>query len=473
MPLWIAIALGLVLGNVLGFVIGIVYDLVLDGLAGNSLTIAIALSPPPAPPPAPTLLRSLVTLVALPMNVLSWIAVHIAPFVTGIPPRIVFVGMLVVHCVLTALFYTGASTAVASFSVPAAGPIPINPAEAFCRTALLGMNAGVNLLLLLRLSVVLNLASLPAFVASPGVSLGAWALLLLSVFFLPWAIWLLIVFGCEVNLSRHPVYQGFLGWLAWLMPMSWPNTLLGFVIFVVDIVLAPLPITPRNVTGPGGVPWRFDPALKPHRFDWRTGTVVTHGGFLTFVGGAYNNGNFVYVNVNVTDFPDTGGAQTVSHHVWHETGHTLDNAAFGWIYELADSIDQLLLRSGMTAYGERTAESHLRVSPGSPQTRALPYIPIWGSAHNLPPAAAIAASATDVAVNTTVTLSGTLTDLDGTTGTFFWRVDRGANAVALAPTAYAADVSFVPDTAGNYRVRLIVNDGKENSRAAELAVRAS
>jgi hypothetical protein len=92
------------------------------------------------------------------------------------------------------------------------------------------------------------------------------------------------------------------------------------------------------------------------RVDAATGTVETSGGIARVFGfsGGFNLGNFTFlVGVEPTPFQVLGISS-------HETGHTLNVAAFGSVWHLAGNAIEQNLRPfgrGVAAYGELLAES--------------------------------------------------------------------------------------------------------------------
>lgn len=152
------------------------------------------------------------------------------------------------------------------------------------------------------------------------------------------------------TIANSEVYQGILGWSSWLMPMSWLATGIGLIFFVLNGLAA---IFTLNMVA----------AVRIDRIslDLGTGTIVTEGGFLFLPGftGGYNLGNFAYV---------TPGSTVVD----HETGHTLNVAAFGSIFHFIGAIDENVVQANPEdAYGERLAESN------DPATTDPDIIPMW------------------------------------------------------------------------------------------------
>jgi len=92
-----------------------------------------------------------------------------------------------------------------------------------------------------------------------------------------------------------------------------------------------------------------------------TGTFFMKGGLaanLNYLHTAFNMGNFSFVDY-------TSGYW----HKEHEAGHTLNLAAFGFIFHLIGAIDENIFRRA-DAYSERLAESNASGDSGS-------NIPMW------------------------------------------------------------------------------------------------
>jgi hypothetical protein len=444
------ILLGLVIGNFLGLVLGAAYCVfVLTPLFPLTLSAAVN-SFILAPGPAASILGPLLPL----FNFISSLVNPLAALILG-PPIVALIIILIVHFVVTVLLYllvrAGMHTAISGVTT---GPVPGNARQAFGRGWLIGMCAGVNLVILIWIA---GLMLPPAVIAGP-----AWAVLIIVLY--PIFAWILNNLAASVLFSRSPIYQGFLGWFAWLMPMAWPETLLGLFYMFANRILAAAGVGTVVVPGIG----TLNPALGPKRFDWRTGTIVNLGGFFPPAPDGANNGNIVFVNVGLTDFPNSPGGRTISAVVWHETGHTLDVGAMGWLFANVTLIETTFFPSGPGgAYGERTAESHLRIT--------RPFVPIWGIAVDTPPVAT-ASAPPSAAAGTPLVLTGTFTDAESTVGTFFWRITTiaagSALTTAFSTSPLAPNVTFTPDVAGTYIFALVVNDGRQNSPDASVTVNA-
>jgi hypothetical protein len=164
-------------------------------------------------------------------------------------------------------------------------------------------------------------------------------------------------------------YQRMLGWSSWLRPMSWFATLIGLILFLVNLPFA------LSAFGPAAV-----------RLDALTGTIETTGGApigITGFTGGFNLGNFSFITPGPPAAfafgpPPAGGSLSS-----HETGHTLNVAAFGGLFQWINAFDQNPPGSRLSfAYGELTAESHFpragaALGPGAGPV-VLAHVRIWG-----------------------------------------------------------------------------------------------
>jgi hypothetical protein len=151
-------------------------------------------------------------------------------------------------------------------------------------------------------------------------------------------------------LSQNEFFQGVIGWLNWITPMSWPIVALGLLFTLISFLL-------WGVTG-GKVEYL---RVQELGMDWKTGTFFMKGGLianLNYLDTAFNMGNFSFVDYK------SGGW-----HKEHEAGHTLNLAAFGFLFHLIGAIDENVIR-GANAYSERLAESNSTGDGGS-------NIPMW------------------------------------------------------------------------------------------------
>jgi hypothetical protein len=157
--------------------------------------------------------------------------------------------------------------------------------------------------------------------------------------------------AADEDTARDPRFKNALGWANWLLPMSWPVSLVGASILAVDLLA-------HAITG-GAVE-----RARVHgvRFDGPSGTVVTEGGILVAPGfhGGFNFGVFSFI---------TPGAQVVEE---HEAGHAFNLAAFGWIFHLIGGFDRKWRDDPAEAYAERIAESNRSPS------RRTDWVDQWG-----------------------------------------------------------------------------------------------
>ena len=151
--------------------------------------------------------------------------------------------------------------------------------------------------------------------------------------------------------SQSEIYQGVIGWVNWIMPMSWLIVGLGILFSIVSAILHLVTI--------GRVPY-----LKIEKLDvdWSTGTFFIKGGLianLNHLDTAFNMGNFSFVDYKAT-----------SMHMQHEAGHTLNLGAFGSVFHLVGAIDENATPRGRNALSERIAESNDTGTAGT-------NIPMW------------------------------------------------------------------------------------------------
>jgi len=198
-----------------------------------------------------------------------------------------------------------------------------NSAGEVFRGLLIGSNAGINWAI--------------AFVVFPkvfGQTAGTIMALVVA------ALVFLSTFGV---FSQSRVFQGLLGYLNWLLPLSWPIVALGFGFFLVSLLGA------LAIGLPGVAFFKIQRVV----FDWPTGTLFLRGGWISNLNPihtAFNMGNFAFVDASY-------GAMAID----HEAGHTLNLAAFGSLFHLIGALDENVLR-GANAFSECLAESHV---PGS------------------------------------------------------------------------------------------------------------
>src|SRR5687768_11911030 len=265
MPIFIFI--GWLVGVMLGAVLGIFMLLGL-GLGVPAFLSSLAGLAPPLGPTA-------LVLLGLVIAVLAYLAGYaiatgaIAPLLPGLT------GGPVVF------------PATASFPTPTAAPVtvPATNGEMFGRGLMIGLSAALNFLAL-------------AWIPLAGLILGTWAFLLISL-------------GAILFIARSRFYQGFLGWSAWLFPVSYLATAVGLLLFIVNIPFA------FAAFGTGAF-----------RIDFTTGVIETAGGLSGITGftGGFSLGNFTFL----TALP-AAGSFTVPSLSSHETGHSLNTALMGGV----------------------------------------------------------------------------------------------------------------------------------------------
>jgi hypothetical protein len=235
------------------------------------------------------------------------------------------------------LFYLGVEVVaylIATITVKKTAASQEPPATALMRGILIGANAFANAYLAaLFLRNVLGVGDPVGPIV--GIVIGAIAAL-----------------ACIGPVSQAEVYQGIIGWLNWLMPMSWLVVALGLVFVLVSAILHVIYWIAKwnffRVGIPSGNP------LAGHTFsvDWPTGTLSMYGGMvanLNYLGTAFNMGNFSFVHRNAS-----------STHTDHEAGHSLNLAAFGSVFHFIGAIDENVpaIGSGSRAFSEVLAESN-------------------------------------------------------------------------------------------------------------------
>lgn len=217
-------------------------------------------------------------------------------------------------------------------ATPPAGARVVSPLEEVMRGFFFGMTAALNF-------GVWSLLPMPGPII--GVLVGV--------------VGLLPVFP---PVARNLTFQGVLGWLSWLMPMSHLVTPIGFILFLVNLPFA------LAASGPAAL-----------RFDVRTATIETSGGITGITGAStgFNLGNFTFLILAPPALPATvqtpfGGPGISA----HETGHTLSVAAFGGVHGWINAIDENIPPPGrgLVAYGELLAEGHF-------PTITRPFMLVW------------------------------------------------------------------------------------------------
>lgn len=233
------------------------------------------------------------------------------------------------------------SASLPAFTPPLAGPFPVpggapvalpdSPGELFARGFSIGLTATFNAALLSLVPVV-------------GPFVAVWAFVMISL-------------AAVILVARNRAFQGFLGWSAWLFPMSYPATAVGLLLFLFN---APVAFATLGIGA--------------FRIDFTTGVLETAGGLTGVTGfvGGFSLGNFNFLTPTVGQGSFT--AATISA---HETGHTLNTAVMSGVVLWINAVDENVFpRRVNLAYGELLAESHTMGLAGPP--RAAFFVRIWG-----------------------------------------------------------------------------------------------
>lgn len=296
-------------------VIGWLTGIILGLLLGLPAVLALAL-------PLPAVLTTLIAALGAVLPAIGF----------GVAMLLIVLAYLIAYIIGTISIAPGLPAGI-TFPLPAS-VLPAAPTviasgvgELFARGMLFGLSATLN-------AVVLVCAPAPG-----NLIIASWAFLIIS---------LAIVTAIRTNL----IYQGFLGWSAWLFPVSWLATFVGLLLFVIN--------APFAFAAGGGI--------AAFRIDFTTGVIETNGGIVGitgFVGGGFSLGNFNFISpapgVGPTPFTVPGLST-------HETGHSLNTAAMGgvvlWINAVDENIPPFARRN--LAYGELSAESRAQAMPVPP-----------------------------------------------------------------------------------------------------------
>jgi hypothetical protein len=162
-------------------------------------------------------------------------------------------------------------------------------------------------------------------------------------------------------IARSDIYQAFVGWANWLLPLSWPIVALGLAFLLVSLL--------GHLIGLATGSDFFK--VRKVFLDWKTGTFFQQGGIfgnanLNPNSTGYNMGDFAFLR------KDAGGLAYLTE---HEAGHTLNLAAFGFVVHLIGALDENVFGGHNAAYTELFAESNVPVA-----SRQGPIFPWWGPA---------------------------------------------------------------------------------------------
>lgn len=181
----------------------------------------------------------------------------------------------------------------------------------FVRGAIIGLNAGANAMII-------------------GMLLSNW--------WIAFGIGIIALLSSSYYVSRSRYYHSSMGWLNWLLPMSWPVNAIGLVWMLINLLFA-------LMVAPLGVPaWKIRLGFEP-----KTCTITVYGGCLRPFPGftACNMGNIVFFN--------PGGEYLLL----HEIGHLLSLSVMGFVFHYVGGIDESYFqRNYWEAYAEYLADSY-------------------------------------------------------------------------------------------------------------------
>lgn len=153
------------------------------------------------------------------------------------------------------------------------------------------------------------------------------------------------------EVSQSGIYQGFIGWLSWLAPMSWPVVGVGLVFLVLSLVLGLVGLAGVDLLKIGGESGAdASIAGKIADANWSTGTFFLIGGLISdinFQKTAFDMGNIGFIHRG-----------TDEDHSEHESGHNLNLFVLGWIVHYIGALDENLIGFKAQALTELLAESH-------------------------------------------------------------------------------------------------------------------
>ena len=308
--------------NFVGWLIGVFVGFVLI------VTIFIALALP-----LPPFVGFLAALVAAITTVVGTVTPAAALVVAGVLVASVYLwGYAIATSSVAASLPAVTLPLTASVPTPTGGPValPTFPGELFGRGLMIGQTAVLN-------------AAILSVIPGIGPVLAAWAFVVGSL-------------AAVILVARNPVFQGFLGWSAWLFPMSYFASVVGLLLFLVSLLIGPFV----------GLPSTF-------RIDWTSGVLETTGGFCGSTGfsGGFSLGTFNFITSAAVS-----GSFVAPSIPSHEVGHSLNTAAMGGIVLWINAFDENppTLRLNL-AYGELTAESRTQALAGPPRNDF--FVRLW------------------------------------------------------------------------------------------------
>lgn len=155
-------------------------------------------------------------------------------------------------------------------------------------------------------------------------------------------------------------YAGLLAWSGPLLPMTWPATAVGVAALALNSLLA----AARQGSADARVRIGFDASVC---------TLIVYGGPLYFFRCGYNLGNIVFIHSHFVGEDGLCSPGLLA----HETGHTLNVAAFGFVFHYLGAIHENwgppVGGARHAAYAELWAESRRRAPH-------LPWVRGWAEA---------------------------------------------------------------------------------------------
>lgn len=309
----VLIFFGWVLGVAIGFILSLVFASAVSAFVPPAL---LAIASPfiswvgPLPSAVIALLAALLVVIAY---VLAYRAatLAIAPSVSSVLQT-------------AGLMLPLQSTVSTQASMPVV-TIPSANGEFFARGVSIGLTAAINFVIW---------STLPG----QGIWVGLYCFIVVSL--------------CTIiSVARDRMYQGFLGWAGWILPLSYLASIVGLLLFVVNIIHSLITATPLGV-----------------RIDWTTGVAESGGGLAGIVSGlnsfsgGFSLGSFTFItSVSTASFT----APTLNA---HETGHSLNTFAMGGVVLWINAVDENIFPKRQNlAYGELLAEGHASAMPGTPR----------------------------------------------------------------------------------------------------------
>jgi hypothetical protein len=158
--------------------------------------------------------------------------------------------------------------------------------------------------------------------------------------------------------SRSEIYQAFLGWWNWVLPMSWPIVAIGLLVLIFSGILALVNLAIKSTFL----------TIEKVKIQAKTGTTFLVGGL-----GGNANLNPDSTGFNMGNFAFIRHGKASDYLYAHESGHTLNLGIWGTIVHLVGALDENVFGGHNQAYTELFAESHVPLG-----SRQGPIFPMWG-----------------------------------------------------------------------------------------------